>query len=551
MPTITFSLTDFQELLGKKITPEQLPDLLAYAKGDLEDYDKSTDEVKVDFGDTNLPYLWSVEGVARLLRGINGKQTGIPKLSVQKSQYKVVVDKSVTGVRPYISAFVAKNCVVSDYFLKQLIQLQEKLCETFGVRRKKVAIGVYRNAAITYPVHYKAVLPNKASFVPLEFKKAMNLQEILEEHPKGLQYAWVLQGQARYPLLTDAKNAVLSFPPIINSSETGKVTERDTELFFECTGEDERAVHLACTIFAYALAERGCTISSVEIKYPSRKVVTPLLAQDTIKLNRQHVADILGVAISETELKTLLKKMRYDYSAGKVTIPAYRKDIMHEVDVIEDIAIAYGYDKIPDAPLTSFTKGGMRPLISFVDILRELMVGLGYQEVARSILSNKSLLYTSMNVKDMGTIELQAPTSEQFSAVRSWLLPIVLDVLAKNKHVDYPQYIFEQGIVTTSHDGKIADYEKLAAASIHDKADYTQVRQVVDCLLRSLGVEYTVHEMDHKSFIEGRVGKIIVKDVDVGFLGEINPTVIANFGLEKPIVAFELNVSELFRAVKG
>lgn len=551
MPTISFSFEDFQNLLGKKIKPEDLAELLAYAKGDLEEYDKSTDEVKVDFGDTNLPYVWSVEGVTRLLKGILNKETGLPKLQVHKGPYKVSVDKSLAQIRPYIAAFVVKECKMSDYFLKQIIQLQEKLCENFGVRRKKVAIGVYRAQAIQFPVSYTAVLPNKVSFVPLEFKKAMTLKEILEEHPKGLQYAWILQGQVKYPLLQDAVGQVLSFPPIINSNETGKVTEKDTELFFECTGEDEAAVNLACTIFAYALADRGCKIYSVDIKYANKKEVTPVAVPETIKLNKAHVEKVLGIALTDNEIKSCLKKMRYEYAAGKVIIPAYRKDIMHEVDVIEDIGIAYGYDKIEASPLTTFTIGSSRPLISFADTMRELLIGLGFQEVMRSILSSKSTLSGMMETQSKDIIELQDPTSENFSAIRSWLLPIVMDVLSRNKHVDFPQNVFEQGLVTVNHDGKIMDYEKLAGVASDERVDYTSIRQVVDVLLQNQGIDYKIIEAEHPSFIEGRVGKIIVRDIEVGILGEINPKVIVNFGLDKPVAAFELNLSELFRVLKN
>ncbi|MBI2124830.1 phenylalanine--tRNA ligase subunit beta, partial [Candidatus Pacearchaeota archaeon] len=85
MPTITFSLNDLNELVGKKIGIVEVEEFAHYGKGELEGYDKETDEVKIDFGDTNLPYLWSVEGFARLIKGIIGKQKGIPKIKISHS----------------------------------------------------------------------------------------------------------------------------------------------------------------------------------------------------------------------------------------------------------------------------------------------------------------------------------------------------------------------------------------------------------------------------------------------------------------------------------
>src|SRR3989338_5828399 len=144
MPTITFSLKDLNKLVGKKLAVNDVQELARYGKGDFEGYDKADDEVKIDFGDTNLPYLWSVEGVARLFKGILGKQKGIPGIKINKSDYKLIVDKSVDNIRPYVAAFVAKGHKIDDYLMKQMIELQEKLCENYGRRREKVAIGVYQ-----------------------------------------------------------------------------------------------------------------------------------------------------------------------------------------------------------------------------------------------------------------------------------------------------------------------------------------------------------------------------------------------------------------------
>src|SRR3989338_5652429 len=227
MPTITFSLKDLQNLVGKKITIDQLQDLAHYGKGDFEKYDKDTDEISIDFGDTNLPYLWSVEGFARLIKGILGLQKGTPKIEIKKDQYKVIVEKSVSPIRPYIAAFVAKGHKVDDYLIKQMVQLQEKLCESYGRRRLKVAIGVYSYDKVKFPVHYRAVEPESVKFVPLEFKKEMTPQEILEEHPTGKEYAWILKDAKKYPILIDSADSVLSFPHIINSDLTGRVVSGD------------------------------------------------------------------------------------------------------------------------------------------------------------------------------------------------------------------------------------------------------------------------------------------------------------------------------------
>src|SRR3990167_1501718 len=263
MPTIIFSLKDLQDLVQKKLPIEEVRELAHYCKGDFESYDRETDEVKIDFGDTNLPYLWSSEGFARLIKGILGMQKGVPEIKLQKGDYQVIVDKSVAKIRPFIACFAAKGRKIDDYLLKQLVQLQEKFCETYGRRRQKVSIGLYSYKRVAFPVYYKAVEPLSIEFIPLEFKAKMNLKEILVEHPKGKDYAWILEGFEKYPILIDNKNEVLSFIPIINSNFTGKLEVGDEDIFFEATGTDEEAVNLASNIFAYALYERNFNIHSV------------------------------------------------------------------------------------------------------------------------------------------------------------------------------------------------------------------------------------------------------------------------------------------------
>ncbi|MBS3142100.1 phenylalanine--tRNA ligase subunit beta [Candidatus Woesearchaeota archaeon] len=550
MPTITFALKDIQELTGKKLSIEDLNELMGYAKGAVEGYDKESDQVSVSVDDTNLPYLWSAEGLARLFRQVLGYSKGIAPLKIHKGEYQVIVDESVSKIRPYIASFVARGKKVSEYLLKQMIQLQEKLSEGYGRRREKIAIGVYRLGHISFPVTYKATHPESVRFVPLDFRKEMTQQEILEEHPKGIEYASLLAGAKKYPLLMDDKRVVLSFPPIINSAATGKVELGDQDLFIEATGTDQDSILLAMNIFAYALYERGFTIYSVDIRYKTKKITTPRMFEEKIKIRREAIHELLGIECSDAEVKRLIEKAGYGYHAGSVLIPAYRKDILHQNDVIEDIGIMYGYDKIPEYPMRSFTIGEQLPIHNFLDAAREIMLGLGFQEMMTSLLSNKKTLYDRMHVKDLGTVEIQQYTSETFSVVRTWLIPILMDILSKNKHIEYPQQIFEQGLVTVRKGDETLDYERIAAASCHERADYTTVKQNVDALLSSLGFAYEIEAYEYGSLIPGRSGLIWVNGKCIGFLGEIHPAVLEEFGLEFPVAVFELNLTELFELAK-
>lgn len=551
MPTIKFSLKELERLLGRKISETDLGKLLSYCKAEVDNYDKATGDVTADFGDTNLPYLWSIEGVARLLKGVIGKEKGIPKVPVKNSKYELIVDESVLKVRPYIVSFAAKGAEIDDYLLRQMVQLQEKLCDNFGRRRQKIAIGIYRLNKIRFPVHYRAVDPGSIRFVPLDSKSAMTPQEILEMHPKGKEYAWILKGMKKYPILMDSEKNVLSFPPIINSAETGRVEEGDSELFFEATGTDLKLLNLAANIFANALYDRGFDIYSVDVKYGNKTLKTPEFKTEKIKVDEKDIERVLGIALSGKDVKILLEKARYGVTGNVIEIPSYRSDILHSIDVIEDIGIMYGYEKIRGTPLTEYTVGKTFEMTKFINQVRDLVVGQGYQEIMSPILSNNELLCDRMNMKRTpASIEIGNPMSETYSCVRSWLIPLLMDVLSKNKHVDYPQKLFEEGLVTVKKDSEARDYERLAVVSAHYNANFTEIKQAFDYVMRLLGADYTIKETMHDSFVQGRVGRASVNNREVAYIGEINPSVLRNFGLTVPAAAFELNLTELYEELK-
>ena len=254
--------------------------------------------------------------------------------------------------------------------------------------------------------------------------------------------------------------------------------------------------------------------------------------------------------LSEKEIGNLLEKARYDVKDLTVSVPPYRQDIMHPVDVIEDVGIMYGYDKIEELPLTSYTVGGTFPLTSFINKMREMVVGRGYQEVFSHMLSNPETLYEKMNVKDFGTVEIENFSSSTFSAVRTWLIPILMETLSKNKHIDYPQRLFEQGLVTARKKEGIEDYERLALVSAHKATDYTEVKQIVDLLLRMAGFEYETVPVEHNSFIPGRVARVVVNGKKIGYVGEIHPEVLDKWDIVVPVAALELNLTELFEVKK-
>ncbi|MDH5194316.1 MAG: phenylalanine--tRNA ligase subunit beta, partial [Nitrospira sp.] len=237
MPTITIFKDDFESLLqgtpatSRSVPIEQVEEWLMLVKGELKGHNPDTGELRIELQDSNRPDLWCCEGIARQIRiKQQGKVPQYPFLTGKsKPKTKVIVKPGMEQVRPYVAACAARGYQVTPQGLAQLIQTQEKLAEIFGHKRKTVSIGIYQLSKITFPVTYELVQPAEARFTPLGMETVMTLSEMLMVHPKGVQYGGILAGASLVPILRDAANQPLSFPPIINSREVGEVQVGDDQ----------------------------------------------------------------------------------------------------------------------------------------------------------------------------------------------------------------------------------------------------------------------------------------------------------------------------------
>jgi phenylalanyl-tRNA synthetase beta chain len=552
MPTIEVSYKDLYELIGRKLSIEKLKEAVEYAKGEIEAVDR--DLLRIEVKDTNRPDLWSAEGIAREIRGRITKEKGCPKYKVKISKVVVKVDKRNAKVRPLTVCAVVRNLKLSETALSQLIQLQEKVCGTFGRNRKEVALGVYDLDRIKPPIRFTTVKLDGIKFVPLDFEEELTPREILEKHPKGKEYGHLLAGFKEYPIFIDSANEVLSMPPIINSNYSGKVTTETRNVFIECSGFKFNFLIPALNVIVAALADRGGEIESVKIIYPKRIIYTPDLSPKKAEVSIDYINKISGLNLSAKEICELLRKARYDVVKLKgdkieVLYPAYRQDIMHPRDIVEDVIISYGYNRIePIVPkLPTVGKIDEKKIIS--NKIAEIMVGLGFQEILSYTLTNKINLFEKMNLEEEKIAELENPVSANWNVFRNWLLPSLLEFLSHNKHVEYPQKIFEIGdvvVLDEKEETKTKNVRKLACVISNTEANYEEISSVLDAFLSNLKVNYRLKRTSHSSFIPGRVADVVTNNKSIGVIGEIHPKVIENCGLEMPVAGFEINLEELF-----
>ena len=547
MPKIDVSQKDLCNLIGRKLSAEQLGDEVLFAKAELDE--ANGDALKIDVKDTNRPDLWSAEGVAREIRA--KYKPGMLKYDVRKSSFVVNVEKSVEAVRPYTACAVVKGLKINDTVMSQLLQLQEKVAGTFGRNRREVAIGVYDLSRIKFPITYKAISPEGIKFIPLDYKDKMTPKEILEKHPKGKEFGHLLAGKSMYPIFIDFEGEVLSVPPIINSDHSGKVTEKTTDIFIECSGFDKKFLYTALNVLVAAMHERGGIIYGVKVVYGKNSSITPDLTPKKFRVSVDYINKVSGLDLNVKDVIKLLEKSLYGATIkGKnieLSYPAYRQDLMHERDVVEDVLIAYGFNKIESVIPKLITKGGVSKEQYFVQNVSDIMIGTGFQEILSYTLTNVENIFQKMETKGEA-VELEKPMSANWSVFRAWLLPGILEFLSKNKHVEYPHSVFEVGntILRDNSSTRAKDVTKLAAAVSATTVNYETISSYLDALLKNLGIEYILRKNTHPSFAEGRSAEIVSGGKQLGIIGEIHPAVLNNWTLEKPVVAFEIDLEEVF-----
>jgi phenylalanyl-tRNA synthetase beta chain len=562
MPTIAIKKKDLESLLGQPVTPEELESYLPWVKGELKGFDPQAGEFRVELNDTNRPDLWSVEGISRQIRGkLQGEWPPYDFFySGEEEPFgEIIVSEEMKDIRPYVGGFAAIDLDVGEEMLLQMIQTQEKISGIFGRNRRRISIGIYNLRKIAFPVSYKAIEPEGISFVPLGFTDPMTPREILQSHPKGQAYGAILEGMKRYPILVDRENRVLSLPPIINSREVGEVKVGDRDLFVEVTGMDLRLVLLIINVFAANLSDRGATIRPVRVTYPfpsefGSRLSIPMDFGQPVRVSSREIEKALGEAIDVNEIAHLLDSYGYwvkkRKSGVEVTCPPYRDDVMHPVDVIEDVAVSRGYENFKPMLPSDMTVGELSEIERFSDRIRESFVGMGFQEIISNILTSKEDVTVKMNRTGERAVEVENVMSESYSVLRPSVIPSLLGSEAASGKAFYPHRLFEVGEAAV-YDARepmgSKTLVKAGALVAHASANFSELHSFLDILMYYLVVPYELRPVEHPSFIPGRVGDIVVQGEAVGVIGELHPSVLEAWEIRVSSAVLELDVNRLFK----
>ena len=578
MPKIEVNEKLFFNLLGTTLDYDELEARLTCGKAELDEKPDATlpeaeRTIKIELNDTNRPDLWSTAGIARQLRQhakltVRGAKPvdyrsffSTAEKACDSGNRVVTVDPGLKDIRPFMTAFVISGKPIDEPMLLDIIQTQEKLCWNYGRKRRSISMGIYRSANITWPVHYTAVDPDTTSFVPLACTEPMTCRQILTDHPKGKEYGWILQDMPKFPLLIDDKKEVLSMAPIINSATLGAVQVGDADLLVEMTGTDMPTLTLATSIVACDFADAGYTILPVRVEHPydtgfGKTITTPYYFQEPTKASLATINRLLGSNLTADEAKYALERMGCSLSIDgdilTVRPPEYRNDFLHEVDVMEDVMMGMTVEYFTPTKPHDFTIGRLTPVTLYSRKVKNLMVGMGYQEMIFNYLGSGKDYIEKMNIAgtDAGNavIEISNPMTENFQFVRPSILPSLLAAEAVSGNAVYPHKIFEAGKVAfrcEEENTGTRTRQQLGFLTASNNANFNDMASEVSTLLYYLDHEYTVVESQDPRFIAGRQASVLKAGKAVGIFGEIHPEVLENWDIGMPCSAAEFDLELL------
>lgn len=451
-------------------------------------------------------------------------------------------------------------------------------------------------------ITYTGIEPTGDTFVPLDSTRELTPAAVLNEHPTGETYADIVTDYDRYPAIYD-ELGLFSFPPVINGRRT-EVSTESRNLLIELTGTDQWTIDRMCTIICYALNARGATIESVNVEYPEQTLTRPDLTVDTKHISHDRIETILGVSFDTAEIIDLFERAGLaatttdeattntdtdtdtttatettdtavkstgnpDVSDNSpvyaVSIPPYRVDVLHPLDLVDDVGRAYGFDELEPQYPDIGTVGGRHKRSRLEAAARTALTGLGFEDLLNFHLTDKTAVYDRMRVSPLSPTafdstaddinlgsappaEITNPYSGDYTILRTWILPSLMQVLENNTHRAYPQDLAEVGLVANRDDSvntRVAERRHIAGAVARYDATYEDAKAPLQALCSEFDVELQTPPTAHPSFIDGRTAAIMIDEKSVGVIGEVHPAVLVEHDLAVPVAAFEFELAAL------
>lgn len=536
MPVVTLYHNRLKRTINRDI--KKIIDTLPYIALDIEEEGK--DFVKVEYN-PNRPDFSTDYGIARALKGLLGIEEGLADYKQYNSNLLIKVHKNVKNIRPYIVSMLALDGKLDEETIRQIIIMQEDLHDGIGRKRRKVSIGIHDYDKTKGPFLYTLEDPS-TKFVPLNEDKEHALEWVINNHELGIKYGYIINN--KYPVIKDAYNNIISFPPIINADLT-RVDTNTKNLLVEVTATDLKAAEDALSVLAITLFDAGFKIKSVNIDYGNKKIKTPNMSNNIMKVDISYINRLLGLELTKGEIIRCLKRSRLDAKAGnklRCIIPRYRFDIINPVDIIEDIAIGYGIYNLEESYPLHKSSGNRDKMMKFLDDAREVMISLNGIECFSFVLIDKDLL----NLLGMKyRYEVEHSKSKEHEVLRPSLIPSLLKTLSINIHEPYPQLLFEIS--------KTFEYDeeyRLAFVIASNDVNYTNVKSYLQAFLRSfIGKDAKTIATKHPVLRDGASASIML-DNRIGIIGEVKEEIVDALKIRVNVSLFELSLSRLYNKIR-
>ncbi len=550
MPTITVEQTLLSNLVaacGHQHQIETVERELPLIGCDIDCCDEQTLEVEI-FPDR--PDMLSAETLAHTMIPFLHQAEPKPELDVTPGSISMIVESEIAEIRPVILAAVIRSVNIDDSAIKRLMDHQEKLHFSLGRRRRRASIGVHDLAKISPPFTVKAV-KRSHSFIPLASSQAMTIEEILAEHAKGQEYAHLLEGMDLVPVIVDSEDKVLSFPPIINGDHT-TVTNQTTDVLIDVTGWDQRSCEVSLLLICLQLQYMGGQVESVEVKTADALPWSLDGSPIHHTIHREEVESLLGRKFTDSQIVESVRRMgglcSVDGEQITMTLPRWRYDILHPVDLIEEIAIGHGYDDLGEDFARTSLSGTPREDGQLRRRINSVMQGIGMMQIQSLTLSSEDDQFHKMRWQENGDItRIANPITTEHTILRQNILPGLLRLLSANRHHDLPQAIYELGTVVIDH----TNHARLAFAVAQRDGGFATLRGKIQVLMRDLGCkEWSLRSIEEGPWLVGRGAEILIGQTVIGQCGEIDPFVGESFELKVPLTAAEISISALEKVLR-
>jgi len=585
MPVVSVKRDLLHEALGEVYDQAAFEDLCFDFGIELDDVTSEKEEIEKELGEgseklkdasdeviykidipANRYDLLCLEGIAKAMRVFLQKDPKPPVFKVLPKKISMTVEKSVESIRPHVVCAILRNVTFTQASYRSFIDLQDKFHQNIGRNRTLVSIGTHDLDNIEPPFFYRALPPSEIKFVPLRGSdNEVDGNQLMVELEKDLQlkrYLHIIKDSPVYPVIYDNRGKVLSLPPIINGKYS-KMSKDTKNILIEVTATDLTKAHIVlnnmCAMFSGYCSE-PYTIEAMDVITESGEIVhenLPRMEYRSTTASLKYIRSLLDLKLPSNEVVDLLNKMMLPSSVSadgeslEVLVPPTRSDILHECDIAEDVAIAYGYNNLNIVTPNTVTSGGQHPVNMLSDLLRSEMAFAGYTEILSFALCARNENYDFLRRKeDNLCVTISNPKTFEFQIGRTTLLVGLLKTLACNKQLPLPIKLYEIADVIlkdSESDVGAVNQRRLAMLFSDVQASFEKLQGVLDLIMLKLGVSDERYYLDGNScndeaLFPGMRANVMVDEKNIGCIGILHPEVITNFNIGHAVTVCELNI---------